>query len=479
MKLSEPYVKGRSSTMMLAFLLVLFIPSVVAAQQDTVEVSMQEFIDRGLQNSGQISFEEQKVNLAENKIKQTRSKRFLPKFELNTQHGIVPGVESNVAGLPKDEYYLDPNLDNDWQNWAVFTRAEVKAVQPLFTWGALKNAVNAAQEAAEAAKNQFTQKKADFRLRLFDLYQSYLLTNEILRVLDKAEGQLSDIQKQIKEKQNDEDADFDETDKYKFDIYKSEFKIRAAQIRKSAASIQRIWNYVLQADSSTVYIPDTYFLDPAPRDIREVTYYRSHAIAHRAEINAAEAGVKAATYGMKAIRQKNYPTLFLGLQASFANTPNRPRQSNPFIINNSNYATASFGVGIRQNLDFFSMSNDLEKGRIQKRKAKYLKQAAVDGIVLQINRAYQSAALSQVKVNRMDDALVTSKKWLRQEQLDYDFGIGETKDLIEAMKKELELRVRHKREIYNFNKNMADLHRKAGLPFTEIMNKGQQDDTDQ
>lgn len=438
--------------------------------QDTVSVSLQQFIERGLENSGQLSYEKQKVNLADNKIKQARSKRFLPKFELNTQHGVVPGVKSQREDLEPDEYYLDPNLENDWQNWAIFTRVEVSAVQPLFSWGALKNAVKAAQSAAKAAQEQFEKQKADLRIRLFELYQSYLMTSEILTLLDEAEKKINEIENMIEKKRKEGDPNFDQSDLYKFKIFKSEFAMRAAEVRKEAAMTQRIWNYVLQADKGMVYIPETNFLDPVSQQIKELAFYRSNALANRSEIAAVEAGINAAKYGMKAQRQQYYPTLFLGLSASYANTPNRPRQDNPFIINNSNYATGSFGLGIRQNLDFLSANADLEKGRIQYRQAKFLKEAAVEGIILQINQAYKEASLSKVEVEKTDEALVTSKKWLRQEQLDYDFGMGETKDLIDAMQKELELRVQLKRRIFEFNKDMAKLYRKAGLPIMQIMN---------
>lgn len=447
------------------------IPFQGQAQQDTVEVSLQSFIKQGLENSARLDYERQKVNMAENRIEQAQSERYLPKFELNTQHGVVPGVESDNPSLPGDEYYLDPDLRNDWQNWGVFTRAEVTAVQPLFSWGALKNAVKAAQSAAVSAREQFNKQESDLKLRLFGLYQSYLLTSEILTLLDEAEKKLNNIQGKLEEKQQEGDSDFDESDMFKFEVYKKEFQMRAAEVRKNAAMTQRIWNYVLQADDSTVYVPDTYFLDPVPEEIKAVDYYRTNAISNRSEILAVEAGIKAAKYGMQAMKRKNYPTLFLGLSGSYATTPNRPRQSNPFIINNSNYATGSFGLGIRQNLDFLSIKADVQKGKIQHRQAKFLKEAAVEGIVLEINEAYKNASLSKVKVEKTDDALVTSKKWLRQEQLDYDFGMGETKDLIDAMKKELELRVQLKREIFEFNKNMAELYRKSGLPIMEITDK--------
>ncbi len=453
-----------------ALLFFFFLLPMISVGQDTVKVSLESFIERGIENSGQIEYEQRKVSLANNQIDQAQAKRYLPKFELSTQHGVVPGVRSQT-NLPEDEFYLDPELENDWENWAVFTRAEVSAIQPIFSWGALKNAVKAAKSAAVAAQKQFEKEKANLRLRLFELYQSYLLTNEILVLLDEAQSQIDRIERQIEEKQEEGAADFDESDLFKFKVFKSEFDIRAAEVREEAAMTQRIWNYVLNAEENTVYVPDTNFLDLVAEELREIDYYRSYALANRSEIDAIEAGIDAAEYGMKAQKQKNYPSLFIGLTGSFANTPNRPRQSNPFIINNSNYASGSFGFGIRQNLDFLSIQADINKGRIQYRQAKYLKAAAVDGIVLEINQAYKETSLSKVKVDKTDEAHITSKKWLRQEQLDYDFGMGDTKDLVDAMKKELELRVKLKREVFNFNNNIAELYRKSGLPILELSNQ--------
>jgi outer membrane protein TolC len=447
-------------------LLVVFSPSVVA--QDTVKVSLQEFIEIGVNNSGQLDFEQQKVSLAENRISQAQNQRYLPRFELSTQHGLVPGVKSNVEGLDPNEFYLDPNLENDWEDIGVFTRAEVNAVQPIFAWGGLRNLVKAARAGAESAKEQFESQKGNIEMRLYELYESYLLSIELKRLLDEANNQIDNIEDQIEEQRESGDSELDESDVFKFEIFKSEFAVRAAEVNENIAYIKSIWSYVTQSDENTVYMPDLQFLDPVGNDLQELAYYRTHAVQQRAEVKAIEAGIEAAEYGLEATKAQNYPTLFLGLSGSYANTPNRPRQSNPFIINNSNYASAAFGIGIRQNLDFFSMKADVERSNIQYKQAKYLKDAAVDGIVLEINERYKNATLSKVKVERTDEALVTSKKWLRQEQLDYDFGMGDTKDLIDAMKKELELKVQLKREIFEFNKNMAELYKASGMDITTL-----------
>ncbi|MCW9707368.1 TolC family protein [Fodinibius salsisoli] len=450
------------------FLLSFFCVVHQAAAQDTVRVSLQQFIERGIEHAGQLKYERQKINLAENQVSQVNSQRYLPRLEISTQHGVVPGVVSQRGDLSENEYYLDPNLENDWENWAVFTRAELQGVQPLFTWGALRNAVKAAEASAVAAREQFQKQEADLRVRLIELYQSHLLTKEILRLLDEAAGKIEKIEGQLEEKQKEGAEDFDESDLFKFKIFKSEFATRAAEVRKSAQMTHRIWAYVLKAEKGTVYLPETRFLDPVPQGLKEIDFYKMNAIERRSEIKAVEAGIKAADHGIEAEKSRGLPALVLGFTGSYANTPNRPRQSNPFIINNSNYASGSFGLAIRQNLDFLSIRTDVEKRKLQKRQAEYLKEAAVDGIVLEINEAYKNASLSKVKVENTDEAHVVSKKWLRQEQLDYDFGIGDTKDLIDALKKELELRVQMKREIFDFNKNMTQLYRKSGLPIIQI-----------
>jgi len=445
--------------------------STVLHGQDTLKISLNQFIQAGIENSGQVAYERQKVALADNEIKKTRSNRFFPKLELNTQHGLVPGVKSDRQDLDRNELYLDPDLENDFEDLAIFTRAEVDAVQPIFTWGALNNAMNAAESAAEAARERFESQKADIEIRLFELYHSYILTLEVNRLLEEAREQISKVDRQIEERRESGDADIDESDVFKFKIFKSEFDIRQEEIRQNSEFIRRIWDYVLQADKNEVYEPQERFLDPVKNPIEELDFYRVRALETRPEMKAIDAGIDAAEYGLKARRAQSYPSLFLGLTGSVAHTPNRPRQSNPFIINNTNFARGTFGVGLRQNLNFLSVNADISKSKIQHKQAKYLKEAAADGIVLEINERYKDASISKVKIDKTDEALVTGKKWLRQEQLDYDFGLGEIKDLLDALQKELELRVQLKRRIFEFNKDMAELYRASGMEVTTLKMK--------
>ncbi|MCC5914530.1 MAG: TolC family protein [Balneolaceae bacterium] len=456
---------------LLLFLLLLFnaftSPDKISAQ-DTLSVNLADFIERGLERSGQVNYESGAVDIARNRSSQARAQRILPRMELNTQHGLIPGVRSNIDGLPDGQLYLDPNLENDWEDWAIFTRAELNAVQPVFSWGAINNAIEAAESGARAAEFQFEAVKSEAAVQLYELYFSYLLAIEVNRILQDADDQIRQVERQIERMKEEGDASLSEADIFKFEIYQHEFEVNKVEVEQSMASVQRIWNYILQDGSGSVYTPEERFLDPVAFELESYDYYQDLAMNQRPELQGVRHGMRATERGVDAVRAQQYPMMFVGITGSFANTPNRPRQTNPFIINNSNYATGAVGIGIRQNLNFRSMRNDIDRAEIEKRRVTDLRDALSDGIVLELNDTYQKAAVAEVKVNQTRRALSTARNWVRSEQLDYDLGFGDVEQLLEAVQKELELRVELKQNIFDLNKRVAELYKAAGIPVSQL-----------
>ncbi|MEX1062591.1 MAG: TolC family protein [Balneolaceae bacterium] len=451
-------------------LLVSFVMILIAlplSAQDTLRVSLQDFINTGIERSGQLSYEHGQVDLAENRAGEARTARVLPTVELNTSHGLVPGVVSNTD-LPAGQYYLDPNLENDWENWAIFTRAEMTAVQPVFTWGAINKAIRAAELGAEAARNEFLAKQQGFELQLYELYYSYLLALEISRILEDAESTIGQVENRIETMREEEDPDLEEKDVFQFEIYRSEFRIQQMEVRQSVDRIQRIWNYIMDGNEEDVYLPEHDFLDPVAFDVEPFDYYQVHAMENRPELKGVEAGIEAYEYSIEAIRARNLPSLFLGLSANFANTPNRPRQTNPFIINNTNYMSAAVGFGIRQNLNFSSMRNRIERERIEYNRVRDLRGALSDEIMLELSEVYMEAVVAETQVTQTDEALKTTRNWVRHEQLNYDYGFGNVEDLIDSIRKELELRVTLKQSIFEMNTKVASLFQSSGIPLTQL-----------
>lgn len=467
-KLKQPF----TAALFTGLFVSVFFASADLYAQDTLKIDLKTFIEIGVENSGQLSAEKRSLDLANNRINEARANRYLPEFDLRTLHGLVPGVESdsimpNGEPLPRDALFLDPDLENDFNDFALFTRFDVSAVQPVYTWGALNKAVAAAKAGATAAEKQLRAKESEIELRLAELYFSYLLALETERILEDANKELSRIGDILKDMREDGDPEFEEADLFKFEIFESEFGIQRSEVRESKEFVERVWNYVLKAGNK-VYFPNQNFLDPVPFELKSFEEYQQLALEQRPELQGISAGIDASKNAFEAQKAKNFPVVFLGLNVSFATTPNRPRQSNPFIINNTNFFSAAFGFGVRQNLNIFQIKSEVKKSKLQYRRMQDLHIAAQDGIILELNNIYKEALVAESKVKQIDEALTRTKNWVRHEQLNYDIGFGNSENLIEAIRKELELRVQLKQNIFELNKKIAELYKAAGLPVGQL-----------
>ena len=460
-------IMNKRQILLLFCSVVLILSHSAAHSQDTLKINLTEFLERGLDRSGQVAYESRSVDLARNRTESARGQRILPSINLSTQHGVIPGVTSNTD-LPEGQFYLDPNLSNDWEDWAIFTRAELNAVQPIYSWGAIDSAIKAAEAGAKAAEYQFDAFRSEAKLQLYELYYSYLLSLEISRIMDDAEGQLRQVSRRLNELLEEGDPDLKESDMFKFEILETEFEIQKTEVNQSADYVRRVWNYILAEEDGVVYAPTENFLDPVAFELENYDYYEQLALQSRPELRGVESGIEAARNGIDAVKSQQYPMLFLGITGSFANTPNRPRQTNPFIINSTNYASAGVGIGIRQNLNFFSMRRSVERAEIEHRRVNDLRNAVHDGIILDLNDLYREAVIAEKKVQQTEAALNISRNWVRNEQLNYDIGFGDAEDLLDAIQKELELRVDLKQNIFELNKKIAALYKGAGIPIENL-----------
>ncbi|MEX0772494.1 MAG: TolC family protein [Balneolales bacterium] len=451
-----------------AGLLLFLTPSYIHAQ-DTLRVSLQDFLNQGIEASSLLDAEQQNVDLAENQYARARGARILPEIGLTTAHGLVPGVVTNrPEEFSRGELYLDPYLENDWEDWGIFTQGEISAIQPIFTWGAINNAINAAQAGADASHHEFDVERSDYELQLFELYYGRILAIEMERLVDEASEQLSQAEELMQEMLEDNDPNLNEADVYQFNIFRYEFASQAEEVRQNVNFVEEAWRLALKVNEQTMLYPQEPYLDPLVNDIQEIDYYMGQAMNNRPDLKGLDAAVRAADYGVEATRSQFRPGLFLGLNGRFAHTPNRPRQTNPFIRNNTNYSSGSFGVGIRQNLNISGMRKEAQRSEAQLRQVKYYKEAAVDGISLELNEQYSNVKTAEARVNNTRGALNVSNEWLRQEQLDFDLGFGDVENLVDAVRSNLELEVTFRQHIHDYNVSLARLFNMAGLPLREL-----------
>lgn len=153
----------------------------------------------------------------------------------------------------------------------------------------------------------------------------------------------------------------------------------------------------------------------------------------------------------------------MGFTGTFARAPSRPRQDNPFISSDGNTINMSFGFSIRQNLNFNQIKTNLKRAELELERLDFQQIAIQDKIMLEVHEKYRDASIAQSKYEGSVEALKITKEWLRMEQLDYDFGIGDVRDVVDALKQELELRIEEKQTAFDYIISLANLKRVTGL----------------
>ncbi len=432
---------------------------------------MSEFIQTAIERSAIRQLSQSRIDLAENRLRDANLSRFVPRFELQTAHGLVPGVmsTSDATVRPSDQSYLDPSLRNDWSNWGFFTRAEVTALQPLYTWGALSNAISAAREAARIAEFDHQTEQVKLETQLFELYQSRLLSVELKRLVDEARKDFDKAEEKLNELMEEGEQDISEADVFKFQLFRLEFEGRAFEVDENLRFIEKAWNVALgNQNPNAVYLPSDMYIDPIDTTLSAFPVYEQLALQGRADLRKADAAARAAQHGMNVAKAQRYPSLFMAFTASYANTPNRPRQGNPFIINTTNYESIRYGIGFRQNLNFGLIRNQIDRSRIQMDQARDARAAAETGVRLDVLDAYKTAAISLSRYQQATKMLQVSNEWLRLEQINYDYEIGEIKDLVEAVQKNLELKALQKQRTFEWNVQFGRLASKTGQSVTDL-----------
>ena len=435
---------------------LVYVPS-----PDTIYLEYQDFIDLSFKQIGQIKATQVSVALAQNQVQQVRDKRILPSLRMESEHGILPSVVS-PRGYPDNQIYLDPDATYDWNNWDFANRFRVIGVQPLFIWGAVDKAVKAAQFGVQSVEQQSSATQKEVELQLHGLFYGYKLALEIERLLALAIETMDTVERSINQQRKESPDQINESEIYKFKVFKAQFKAREDQVKQNLLFVRESWNYILGADNTT-FLPNNTYLEGPSDTISSLDYYQQMALFNRSEIQALAYAEQGARMFIEAKKAENKPGLFMGFTGTFARAPSRPRQDNPFISSDGNTINMSFGFSIRQNLNFNQIKTNLKRAELELERLDFQQIAIQDKIMLEVHEKYRDASIAQSKYEGSVEALKITKEWLRMEQLDYDFGIGDVRDVVDALKQELELRIEEKQTAFDYIISLANLKRVTGL----------------
>ncbi|GMQ81236.1 MAG: TolC family protein [Rhodothermia bacterium] len=439
-------------------------------EADTVVVTLESAILRALEVSPEVGAVAAGRNQAIARWRFARSLRFLSEFEATSAHSFSPGLK-NIEGLPTGELYLNPSVRNDRDNLSPFSVVEIKAVQPIYTWGELSGNIKAAEHGVAVEEGSVDLKMLEVASRTAEIYYGLLLADALSRLTDDANDAVSKAIEEIENQMDEGDPGVDDADLFQVQIAEQEVARRVVEVGQKLRTMQSALTRQMFLPEGTVPDLGARRLGVVPFELEALPFYESYALEHRPELGQADAGMAARNAQVGVARSDYFPKLFLAVRSKYSYATGRYRQRNPYVSDPFLSRGVQAGFGFRQKLNFLQTKAKVEQAKSDLDTIRFQKQAARQLVLFEVEEAYRNVLIARSAVETRGKALTISKEWLRSEEINFDLEFGDTENLVRAVRANLELQAANLEAVHSYNISVIRLLKATGT-LTQIIQSG-------
>ncbi len=428
------------------YLAVVFL----GGRAESAPFSLSDLVDLAVATNPQLSAAGADVEIAEALSSQARAARVLPKFDLTFVVG--PSPEARGDALIGD---------TDLSSFSVFTRTEITFIQPLFTFGKLAAAQEAARQGVEARTEGLRDARAKLEQQVAEAYYGLLLANHLWDLATEARKEIGKARDLIAEKLEEEEGDYTYTDLFRLDRFVYDVEENANKVAKGRRLLASL---LRKMAGLNVHEPLTLADDalvPLSVEVDPLSVYVARVV-ERHDLKQLRAGIRAKDAQVKAIRSDYYPQFFVGGQFKYSHASNRDDQSSPFARDDFNFLQAGAIIGLKQSLSFGLTAARVRKVELERRKLTYLDQLASMGAVIQIERIHGDLLEAQANVAAAKKARRATRRWFLSARDGFNAGLEDASEMIDAVKEYSIIRAKYFGAVYQFNKAYGALQRATG-----------------
>jgi outer membrane protein TolC len=360
---------------------------------------------------------------------------FLPEFNLNVPVGVVPGARlkpTNGVVDRNDITAIESGTNRGLTDLGPFFRLEVTAVQPLWTWGRLKSASEAAAAGA-AARSELVQDTSNaIRQRVLQLVMAIRLTSRLLGIAADVENALKDVDARVQKSLKANDGEISPEDRYRIELFRSQLIQRKADGERAlrVARVGLAATLALQPDQLQLRdeaLPDTSKVSPP-----DLAQARREAEQFRPDLKALDNVIRAKEAEVHAARAEMLPQLGLVAQFAWSRAPGRDGVTNPYVGDYFNALTIGAALAIKQNLSFWTVLTRANKVDAELKTLRRQREGALRGIQVEVETAVADLNAAIAKRGAAAKAVASGRSWFRSATLNFGVGVADARDLIDA-----------------------------------------------
>lgn len=367
-------------------------------------------------------------------------------FTASAGVALAPTLSGTPVYSPNSDATITSSMALAW-------RVGIEGAVPLWTFGKITSAVDAAEAQTKVGEQNVRKAKNEVKLSVRQAYYGTLLSRDAQALLNEALSRVEQYLPRVEEKVASGEGD--DIQLLKLKIHHSELEARRSEAQKqeriALASLRFLTGMGPELD-----VPDEP-LRQVPHQLGSITQYLTAARLFRPEINMAHAGILARRALVDLERARYFPDLALGLSFTRSYAPEIADQQNPFAYDQANFTGIGISLVVKWNLDFLPRAARVAQAEAQLEEIRATERFALGGVGVEVETAYAEAQDAYKRLEAYGDAARYARQWLVKVQQGIDVGTYEDQDIVDPAKEYALRRFAQMSATLDYNVAMAKL----------------------
>ncbi len=446
----QAWCAGALSFVIAASQVVWPVPTAIAAKPAPV-TRLNLLIKKAKQHYPGLRAAQHAIEAAEAQLREATISPFF-QFQATAAFGVAPEQRGTAILSPDSQLPLS-------NSWFPVLRVGVEGAIPLYTFGKLTGARNAAQAGIQAARHARRQSIQTLTLQVRQAYYALQLALDTQQLINEGKGRLEQATQLLNDKLDDEDEDADATDRWRLGAVVAEVSAQSAQVNRAKRAAEHALR--LLTGLRTINVPECP-LQPLPFKPKSLQHYRISARRHRPEAGMLHAAIEARQAELGIHRARYFPDLALALRASHSYAPGITDQSNAFIIDNGNFTSLQAALVARWSFDIWGNVQRVDRSQSQLAQLREQKREAELGMAIQTSALYEKVESAKQQIDAWEKGMREMRAWFVASAQGYQLGTLEAGDLIDAVKAYFKARFSYLNSVFEYNMAIAELEQASG-----------------
>src|SRR5262245_25000074 len=350
--------------------------------------------------------------------------------------------------------------DVSWNR--VFTRTEVKLIQPVYDFGKISAGIAAAEAGVAVSRQKEAGARADIELNVRKAYYGLKFAREVIDMLDEGSSYVDDALKKLDKDLANGTGNVSVTDRLRMRTVRAELDARILEAKRLQGIARESLRTLLGSEApADLDVDDDEFEPPEVKE-RTVTYFEDLARANRPDVRLLEYAVKAKSALADLERRKEYPDLVLIASGVFALAQTVDDPQNAYYNHYFNSRSAGLAAALRMQLDLGPKIARARKTEAEALEITHRRSEALGGILLEVRKSYTEATEAASRVTAMDKGQKAGKAWISAVAQNFAVGLAEARDLSDALVAFFGMRTRYLQAVFDLHVARSALTRAVG-----------------